>query len=503
MPFVRIDSPPLSKKRACGFCSLGVFSTLLVLVVLGFAGWKMLDRRGLRIGLVAKDEDVVFEDDTELPQIANDQDSKWKLPTQPLVDPDTSVPHPALISGKRSDSQVLMGLGAGVRSKLGISIYSVAFYVDPEVARVELARFRGKKQSELREDPEFYAALRLPTFDRAVRLVIKMGVDGSQMSQGLGTSLIPKLKEFAPDRVDELRELLKANLKISRFNAGDVLLFTQSGDNFYISFNDVTNVVPEPALANAFFAIYVDEDTPASKARARFPERVPQLFIENSAGECASGAVLTEVSLSTTVRLEGSSKQNFPLVVNNTEMPANAARSLSLVGVSGRARSFLVLLSSSVYGVGLYVDLPAWNSLIRLASPSRSETVFSKFELATNITRAIRVHMSANVQSSDVVQAFAKALRPTLSESLDAGQVDEALCLFRNLFTFDMVAGETMHFQCSPDGKLYAMVNDNARPAIPSVFGAPLCAGLIRTYLGSNSVLGGNGREELVQNLPI
>jgi hypothetical protein len=499
---------PETSGGSCRLCCRGACIMLLVLGALLLALGMGLNALGLEFSIGPKPSDdlpVVVPDIPDIPD-----DGEFLLPREPLIDEDTRVPFPALILGPANEP--FMGLGVGVRQKtigpIKVNIYSVALYVEPELARTELAWMEGKGSNVLRAMPEFYTSLRDSSFDFAVRIVMTFTASKAQLEDSLSEALMPRLLEFAPSDAIQLRAHFQALFTEDSYKTGDTLLFTGFRDalnttRFTFSVNADTRgraISGFPDLRRAFLAIYTDEHTPAPTARYHFPDRAPLLW-QRPAEE--GDGFLEILSESEDTILVQKTKHTIPVQVHVREKPSMLEFDLAATGASDATQGLVSFLKVPLYSVALYRSIPEWDYFLASQSLSvNASNVGAILIKAKNVTRSVRVEMATDISAANAINTFGEKMKPTLQSLLDTPmEVDNALRAFRNTFTYELKNQEVLFFHCSRDGRLYSVVNQVSRKAIPKHLGTPLCEALFSLYLGASgeSVLNADAQKNLVR----
>lgn len=466
------------KRQLCLACCSGCVTMALVLFAAVLIITKAFRDQGWEFGIVQ------IEDDGLDPLPIIDDDGGFVVPKEPYTDSMTGVVHPAIIRAGNMDHE-LMVLGAGplqqTVSSVTINAYSVAMYVDPVRARQDFQDFEGLSAVELRAMPEFFDSLRDSSFDKAMRIIIKYAVSREEMLSGLSEPFSASLtRQGAGDRTDELLDILASLLIDMTYTAGDELVFSLTNGGFSLSVNSDTGraVIEGDTLFNeAFFGIYTDAESPAPKARERYPDRAPLLWLRGD--------------------IEFKLVQNQNLVERST---APVDVSVTVHGHTSQAMytGMSTQNSGSMFGskqaeVALYVDTVFTG--LHSAADFSAVTLLDMTYATHNHTRVLRFKMLKEMVGTDFVSIIVDAMSGTLDTLMlgDPARIDNAKRNFRNLFPFTLRVEDVFYIACSRDqdmGMVVHTINENelVRPLL-SEYSLELCAGLFEVYVSGSSIL--------------
>jgi hypothetical protein len=99
-----------------------------------------------------------------------------------VVEPSTGI---AFAPSLRVDGKALSLLGVGVRTKLVVNVYAVAFYAEPAPMRAAAARFVALPPAKLRGEPRLFAALADASAAKHIVLTFARDVGAAKVAEAL------------------------------------------------------------------------------------------------------------------------------------------------------------------------------------------------------------------------------------------------------------------------------------------------------------------------------
>lgn len=191
-------------------------------------------------------------------------------------------------AGEKAEPRTLDLLGLAIREKtvFNVNVYSYVLYVDRGFIGEELARYKGKKRSQLEKEQGLFDRLLARNCTKELRLRFCRNVDAEDVVSAFEDSLEPRILELKK-RAEGSEEDKLATLKrfrgffsLDKLKDGNELRFTWHPDG---SLSTVVNGerkpdIADPDLAKALFDVYLGKDPISNSGRKNLIRRLPELL---------------------------------------------------------------------------------------------------------------------------------------------------------------------------------------------------------------------------------
>lgn len=191
-------------------------------------------------------------------------------------------------AGEEPKPRTLDLLGLAIREKtvFNVNVYSYVLYVDRAFVAEELARYKGKKRSQLEKEQGLFDRLLTRNCTKELRLRFCRNVDAEDVVSAFEDSLKPRMLELKK-REEGTEDEKLATLKrfrgffpLDKLKDGNELRFTWHPDG---SLSTVVNGerkpdVADPDLAKALFDVYLGKDPISNSGKKNLVRRLPELL---------------------------------------------------------------------------------------------------------------------------------------------------------------------------------------------------------------------------------
>jgi hypothetical protein len=200
-----------------------------------------------------------------------------------VIDPQSGVAFPVTLAppGSAGPHQ-LTGTATRERTIFKVNVYAFGLYVDAEVARKELASFKGKPPEAL--DHTFYQRLLEMRIPMTMRLVMTRDISGEAIAKAFDDALKPRVANAAKDlnRTEGAAALerFRGYFNLRELARGTEFVFScRPGGRLSTTVNTLSKPeIQSAALCWALFDVYLGDKPISSEGRRSLISGFPELI---------------------------------------------------------------------------------------------------------------------------------------------------------------------------------------------------------------------------------
>lgn len=428
---------------------------------------------------------------------------------QKYTDFESNVQHPA-VTRAGDERFILTVMGAGTTTDE--NELSIACYMEPEKSRDEFVDYRGYSAAELRamaaEYPPqpkksagvaskfaiapFMSAMTRVNVDRALvvsptkpvpaRQVATIFKDGFKNQVSLSDKLSQQQQNLLVEQFDQLIDKPIAD-GVETYQPGDVLAFAVTDNDFSLTLNEqpIGEIKDNSEFNQAVWGTFTGEN---SDVRDAFVDRAPLLWMHGD----------LKIDLNETGGQAAGGESDHPVGLSLKVWDKSTAQ---YTGETSIRETGAWWQPSFVASIGLFVDTKKFDALPeRLQDPA---ALLPELLAKEDVLKGFRFQFSRSGPVANILDPLNEAMLPILQAHFggDEQKVTEARDAFNLMFPSEFQKDDTFYLMCDPENRLVGVYNDvnwrletNDSPA--------LCGAFFSAYLGDDSLLQTENRDELV-----